>query len=1438
MTRTRRMKYNDDSSQDTDNSTADNIIPSVSKVNSPIPLNLAFDIVKPNPKDSVGDNYIETRYSVEDEVDSREREVEKIELEIRELQLRKRLLELTPNSSNKVRRPRENTELSGSRSEDKTSVVTASHRYTNVLLSDEMQFKAQVDSVKALCMSVSLPKIEIMKFDGSPLKFWTFMKGFKVNIADRVNDDTQKLMYLIHYCEGIAKDAIEHCVLLPEKEGYTEAIKLLHERFGRPHDIVEAFLTELLSGSPLNQDDITGLQKLTRLMTNCKIALSQMGRNDDLNCSTNIKRIVKQLPRSMQFKWAEAADDILRKGLEPNFDDLLQFLEKKVSIATNTYGQLASGSYKTQTISNNRSASIRAKIHTSSIKGTVHCVICSEAHEVASCPQLLEVSHNEKLELLKKFKLCFNCLKPNHRATDCRQPVLCEIDGCKRRHHRILHNTEPDAKQACCNSTHTTGTYLGFVPVRLHGPTGYVDTYALLDNGSDSTLLLSDVAKQVGISGTVTRLNIFSVIGASSQNAELTNFEIESLDKTSRIKIEGAYTIDNLPIKRAEIPPTDFQERWKHLKGVQLPTIACDKVGLLLGVDVPEVHWVLDQRIGKPKQPYASLTMLGWALFGPTGQLNKTSVFMNCLKAKNSLEEDILKLFEHEFSENKYSDKVTMSLCDKTIMEITDKQTVLLDGHYQVPIPWKVDWHSLPRNKREIEKRLIYLRKRLLKDEQLRKQYTIILATHESKGYLSRVTQAIEEERYFIPHHPVFNPKKPGKVRIVFDCAAKLQNRSLNDCIYSGPDLTNDLVGVLLRFRKHKIGLSADIEEMFLQVHLPEKDTKAFSFLWYPDGNLDSPPEVYELHVHPFGATSSPFCATYALRRTATDHRDLFDEKTQSTLRENFYVDDCLVSVETIPEAAELANNLIRLVALGGFRLHKWVSNVNEALNDVPIGDRSNNLVRIPGSTERIQRTLGLCWHTQSDCFAFDVNLPERPITKRGILSCASSLYNPLGFLAPLSLTPKRILQQLCRKNYGWDEMIDEESRLSWEGCLEAKSSIQDGPTPPSSLTTVAPENPSNRLLPFIDDPDLCLKHSPDVSLLVDDDDVRSLIVTATAVETEDSRVHRSLPSVRFSGFDTPPDSRSNGLIYTFDSVSKATDENLMDLEQVISSPAVDDEYLLKTVNDSHVDTVVNIDLRCISPPDKILPTDSGELMSSKTSVMFSAETDLPSVSGVNDSAKSVILLHESSISCKATTQFSENTKLVSPVVASAKSSIDIKRETENQKDDCFIQYDDKKFKTTVSMSPLVGLDKQIQHPLPDFKDSRVAEEMTHRNIEWHHNTPYANHHRVWEKLIGSIRRLSSAVSMSYETLTTCLTEAERIPNDRPLLQTRTKWTQGRRDLQVRGPVLIIGDTGARNNWPKGLVVSFDPGGDGLWNQAKIRTWKGTIIRGICKICL
>lgn len=67
----------------------------------------------------------------------------------------------------------------------------------------------------------------------------------------------------------------------------------------------------------------------------------------------------------------------------------------------------------------------------------------------------------------------------------------------------------------------------------------------------------------------------------------------------------------------------------------------------------------------------------------------------------------------------------------------------------------------------------------------------------------------------YLPHHPVMQPQKPEKVRVVFDCAAKFQNTSLNDQLLQGPDFTNSLVGVLLRFRQERVAVMADVEKMF-----------------------------------------------------------------------------------------------------------------------------------------------------------------------------------------------------------------------------------------------------------------------------------------------------------------------------------------------------------------------------------------------------------------------------------------------------------------------------------------------------------------------------------------------------------------------------------------------------------------------------------------------
>ena len=142
-----------------------------------------------------------------------------------------------------------------------------------------------------------------------------------------------------------------------------------------------------------------------------------------------------------------------------------------------------------------------------------------------------------------------------------------------------------------------------------------------------------------------------------------------------------------------------------------------------------------------------------------------------------------------------------------------------------------------------------------------------------------------------MPHHAVLNPNKPGKVCVVFDAASKFDGVSLNDKLLTGPDLLNNVVGILTRFCTGKIGVMADIEQMFHQVGVCEEDRDPLHFLWR---DLDETKRAneYKMTVHVFGAVDSPCCANYALQRAAVDQQGKFSEDAINAVRCNFYTDD------------------------------------------------------------------------------------------------------------------------------------------------------------------------------------------------------------------------------------------------------------------------------------------------------------------------------------------------------------------------------------------------------------------------------------------------------------------------------------------------------------------------------------------------------------------
>ena len=299
----------------------------------------------------------------------------------------------------------------------------------------------------------------------------------------------------------------------------------------------------------------------------------------------------------------------------------------------------------------------------------------------------------------------------------------------------------------------------------------------------------------------------------------------------------------------------------------------------------------------------------------------------------------------------------------------------------------------------------------------------------------------VTSRTWYTPIHPVEKPNKPGKIRVVNDVAAEYQGESLNSKLDTGPDLTQNLTGLLLRSRNGKIVIAADIEAMYHQVRVPLEDTDSLRFLWKEDMMVDGPPDVYQMLVHIFGAKCSAGCTSYALKKIARDTSAKYDPSVLETALNGFYVDDMLKSVDSEDTAIRLAGGLISMLREGGFRLTKFSCNNTNVLKALPqsevAGSSSVNLDR-----ERLDRTLGILWDPVKDEFTFSVRIEEKPNTQRGILSTTSSIFDPPGFLGPFTIKARMLLQALWKIIRDWDKLVDDKMKACWETWLAGAKKI------------------------------------------------------------------------------------------------------------------------------------------------------------------------------------------------------------------------------------------------------------------------------------------------------------------------------------------------------------------------------------------------------------
>lgn len=918
-----------------------------------------------------------------------------------------------------------------------------------------------------------LPAPEPPVFKGDSLQFVSWKLSFQTLIDGKDLSSPEKMFFLQRYLGGSALKAVEGFFYSMTDDSYKGAWALLEERFGHTFKIQEAFRDKLNSWSKIGGFNSQALQEYADFLKACKEAMTHIPGLKVLDDCKENQKLSSKLPDWAASRWnRQVSRSLEEKRQYPLFEDFVSFVSKEAMIACNPISSvtalkaLSANDDKKDTRSRKKDRSTTLVTSADSTDTKVgrqiskdrFCKFCKQStHFLARCSELQKKSISDRLKFVKENRLCFGCLWQGHSSKDCQRRHTC--DTCKGKHPTMLHQDRPKKKPepssnegqeevkteeysaVSCKVQNECSRTSMIVPVWLSSssrPSKEVLTYAILDNQSDATFITEETASKITVEKTTVRLSVKTVTSPQAVSAPsqlIKDLVVRGMHSEKKITIPKTYTREFIPCENSQISTGDMAETWGHLRHLadEIPSLQSCEVGLLIGTNCQAAGLPRQIIAGEDDEPYAVRTDLGWSIVngGNIGSLQ----ICHRIKTKELPEvtpQEILNVLQTDFEDTKGGEKM-VSQEDIKFLEILEAGiSQAEDGHLMMPLPFK-EVPKLPDNKTTAVVRLRHLKKKLQRDSQYYDRYKTFMNNIIDKGDVE-IADGLGEHGnvWYIPHHGVYHAKKPNKVRVVFDCSAKHQGETLNDHLLTGPDLLNSLTGVLHRFRQYPVTIMGDIERMFHQFLVNEEHRNFLRFLWWENGDLDTQPKEYRMKVHLFGAASSPGCANFGLKYLAKQHESEFPRAAQFIQR-NFYVDDGLQSCKTDEEAVSLVKETQELCQQGGLRLHKFISNSQIVLDSIKASECADSVTDISLYQGKLSTVLGVQWCVGTDAFTYKFQPKSQPSTRRGILSTVSSIYDPLGFIAPVVLVGKKILQEMCRSGIGWDDPLPESLHSHWE---------------------------------------------------------------------------------------------------------------------------------------------------------------------------------------------------------------------------------------------------------------------------------------------------------------------------------------------------------------------------------------------------------------------
>ncbi|XP_067121310.1 uncharacterized protein [Centruroides vittatus] len=915
-----------------------------------------------------------------------------------------------------------------------------------------------------------LPKIELQKFDGNLKNYLSFWGLFKKIHEDPNISDLDKFQYLIQSTlkGSRAREVIESFPVTAEH--YSQAIECLNSRFGREDVLIEVYVRELLSlvlNNALGQEHKLPIVKLyDRIETQLR-SLKMLGVTTDKCASMLYPLVESSLPTDLLRIWERHLNSMLLKSGRENFnklETLMQFLrneiesEEKISLATSGFGfqnktkKVVQSKIKAAS-PYNKTVPTGMELLTSAQEKPFRdqqCVFCEKSHASAECRKAENLTLDQRKQILIKRGACFKCLKLNHISSSCRAKCSCTV--CGKPHHVLLcrnsrkvspnnasvgegDGAPPVCEQALANVSSTPRVLLQTLVVILRGEERCLKIRAIIDTASQRSYILKSTAERVGYQPMRKENLKHSLFGGSCTDIcehDVYKVHLSCVDDKYRCNFD---VLDQSTICLTT-PPVTQELCQDELSNMGISLSDCQgPIELLIGADVAGKLMTGGLRTLKSGLT-AIETKLGWTILGrtkehsePTENLIVTSMLIGDLRIPDLWELDILGIKDPaEKQSKKELEQASIEHFEKTLKRDSD-------GRYMVSLPWIEGCQALPDNRVLAERRLKSTVK-TLQNKNLVDAYEGVFKQWLEEQIIEEIKDVKTNEIncHYLPHRAVIKEHSTTKIRPVFDASAKERgNVSLNDCLAKGPNYIELIPSILNKFRLFEYGVIADIRKAFLQIEISEADRNFLRFLWWEGGDPGKL-KVFRHRRVVFGVNSSPFL----LGATLNYHLNHVPDHLQETalkLKKSMYVDNCVTSCQSKEELVNFMRQSREIMRLACFDLRGWVYNgIQTETSPVCDGDE-RTLGTLEIQPDEIVSVLGLNWNISEDVLYCDANLRvpnDEILTKRVVLSLASQLFDPIGFLSPVTLIPKLLMQECWKRKLAWDTPLphDLERRL------------------------------------------------------------------------------------------------------------------------------------------------------------------------------------------------------------------------------------------------------------------------------------------------------------------------------------------------------------------------------------------------------------------------